>query len=136
MTILDFKNEDGSFDWTAYGAAKKAEKEERKKSGKECYQCGAYIIFGGKGYRELCYDCRLLRDDTSETTSDNYIRCPKCKGLSLVHDGDHYDLYEEGEHDITCLDCGHEYQIETSVTYSFQSPAVLGETEREEGEQV
>lgn len=135
MTCLDFKREDGSYDWDAYRAAEKREKESRKESGRDCYKCGCYLIFGGKGYRELCADCKSLQHDRDEARSSSYVRCPNCRDTANVWDGDSYDICTEGEHEITCESCNHDYTVTTSVSYRFESPALIdGQPDKDEDE--
>lgn len=37
---------------------------------------------------------------------------------------DNYTLYEDGDHDVFCEDCGHEFMVTTYVSYSFCSPGL------------
>ena len=54
--------------------------------------------------------------------SDNQVRCPKCGYLMPVGCGDLFTLFWEGMHSVCCNDCGHDFKIETSVSYTFTSP--------------
>lgn len=66
ISCMDFKLPDGQVDWKAYKAATAAERKRAVDSGRYCYSCGAYIIFGNKGYRQQCGQCERLRTDASE----------------------------------------------------------------------
>jgi DNA-directed RNA polymerase subunit M/transcription elongation factor TFIIS len=96
-----------------------------------CYVCGAYLLLA-KGYRDQCHPCRDMAEDAEEVTHDSRIRCPKCKHVESVSDGDNYDLYGDGEHEVSCGACGYEYEVSTSVSYSFQSPALIESDKAEE----
>lgn len=56
-----------------------------------------------------------------------------CGGDWNVFETDDYDLYSEGEHEVTCIDCNHEFEVSTTISYNFQSPKRLKEKEEEEG---
>lgn len=52
--------------------------------------------------------------------SRNETRCPKCKYIQKVDDD--YRIYEEGSHSVWCHDCDYEYDVETYVTITIESP--------------
>lgn len=122
VSIDDFKV-DGNVDWSAYRAA-------RVQAGEECSRCAGFIfppMFGVpkiSGPR-LCSSCREMDESADEVDSDDYIRCPHCSHRMSVHDGDSYDLYEDGEHGVSCGECGKDFEVATSVSYSFSSPALI-----------
>ena len=121
----DFKKPDGSIDWEAYTKAQVA-------TGERCRKCGSYILFGS-GYAQECSSCKRLQTD-GEVAHESFIRCPAC-GQTFNPCGD-YDVYNEGENDITCPSCAHEFTIETRITCSFTSPARLeDQTAEDEGGQ-
>jgi len=125
----DFKQPDGNTDWSAYTKAQVA-------SGERCSKCGSYILFGS-GYPQECSPCKHLQDDKDEVTHDDLVRCPAC-GRTFDPRGDDYEVYSEGENDVTCPSCEREFTITTEVSYSFTSPARLEEkaAEDEEGGEV
>ena len=45
-------------------------------------------------------------------------RCPHCGSLCRVTDK---ALYEEGEHEMSCLYCGGDFTVKTRVSYSFDT---------------
>ena len=57
-----------------------------------------------------------------EYYSSENVRCPKCGHLMPVGCGDLFTLFWEGIHIVCCNDCGHDFKIETSVSYTFESP--------------
>ena len=59
----------------------------------------------------------------SEFIDGYWVRCPKCgtKEASCDIDG----MNEDGDHDVACGECGHEYIVNTMVSIDFCSPAML-----------
>lgn len=106
----DFKDAEGKIDWKAYDKAK-------TDNGDNCKTCGHWLLFGGKGYPQDCVSCMNLKAGVPETSHEKFIRCPAC-GLMVQPDWE-YSIWEEGEHDVTCNECGKDYTVETCVTYSF-----------------
>ncbi len=85
-------------------------------------------IVGGQG--PVCSECRLLKASNPMTWARHsfMVRCPKCEHLQeAVPDCDFGEMYEEGEHTVTCDGCGLDYEISTHVTYSFESPPLAGD---------
>jgi DNA-directed RNA polymerase subunit RPC12/RpoP len=74
----------------------------------------------------------IADSETGAIIHKSRIRCPKCG-----HQHDVWDcvlpgtICEEGEHDVMCEDCEHKFTIETSVSYSFESPEMIEEDEVE-----
>lgn len=118
---------DGSTDWTKYQELQRAELEDRKSKGEICQRknCNRFIVWA-KGCPQTCSDCRAL-DSQEELHHPSEIRCPKCGYHWSVFDGEDYDLHGEGEHEVSCPDCNHTFEISTSITWSFQSPERLEE---------
>ncbi len=59
------------------------------------------------------------------STNDEYveedsIRCPSC--LHITTDLTEQGLYNEGCTNITCEQCDHDYEIETTVSFTFTCP--------------
>lgn len=123
LSYDDYKKEDGSIDWNAYRKAEIA-------NGDLCYQCGGSArLLGGPGHRVLCGSCERLSTRLNEEVDHaSRIRCPKCGYVHVVDgDWDHYEIFAEGEHSLTCSECNHDFTIETHVSYSFTSPPRLDE---------
>lgn len=116
--LKDFEDEKGKIDWKAYN---KAEED----AGERCYKCGSHIIFA-KGFRTICYSCSKATD-SEEFDHDCFLRCPKCKETWNPDDTEDYDVYADGEHGVICPECNNEFEITTSVSYSFTSPELVGE---------
>jgi NMD protein affecting ribosome stability and mRNA decay len=94
--------------------------------GRTCYRCGSYVSLmklDAPGYRRLCFKCKSLEEVKGEVIHTRFIRCPKCGKSWDAHKGDDHDLLTEGEHDVTCPTCEHEFEVGVSVTYTFHSPA-------------
>lgn len=120
ISIDDYKKADGHIDWSAYRRAK-------VDAGDECRKCGSYILFGGKGYPTTCRDCDRLEEDKGEVWHDSSVRCPKCRHVMDVSGSELYELYEEGEHEISCRSCDHDFTVNTRVEHSFESPELIPE---------
>lgn len=111
-------NEGGTVNWKTYKAAQKA-------NGEICSQCSAHIMLGGGGYEQLCYDCKNLITDKKSVTHEEYIRCPHCEFRHQPSECDMYEAYQDGDHEVDCHSCGERFEFSTSVSYSFESPAVI-----------
>ena len=118
VNFSDFKDTKGNINWTAYRAARIA-------AGELCMRCETAQYSRGSGNPRLCLDCQSLDTDSDEVTHDDYIRCPRCHHQHRVSDGDNYDLYEDGEHDFNCQSCDYDFEVSTSVSYMFRSPALI-----------
>ena len=119
LRLSEFKGADGKVDWKAYRKA-------RKECGECCRRCEALILFPD-GHPTVCHDCESLDTDTSEVRHNDLIRCPSCRGTFNPHDGDDYDLFAEGEHSVFCPSCDLKFEVSTTVSYSFKSPALESE---------
>lgn len=119
--IDKFKKPDGDVDYEAWNAAYAKDREDRKAKGELCSECGTFIVWS-KGFPDRCGDCKAL-DKPQEVHHHSKIRCPKCLRDWRVGDGDDYHLYEDGDHEVNCGYCGHDFTVITHITYSFESPA-------------
>ena len=105
----------GKTDWTAYRAA-------CLEGGQTCTQCGA-LIYPRTGHRCVCSDCKNL-EKPEEANHDSRLRCPACgESWNPAECDDPTTAYADGEHDVTCPECSHEFEITTHVSYSYTSPA-------------
>ena len=121
---MDSFKVDGKIDWEAY---RKAQIE----AGEICYQCGSLdnLIFS-PGYKKLCHQCESI-SKSRELSHDKMVRCPACGHSWKVGDNDDYDLYEDGEHEVSCSNCNHDFQVTTHVSYRFESPERVTEPKDE-----
>lgn len=131
MSYLAFKDyEDpttGKIDWKAYNAAE-------VQAGQKCTCCGG-LIYPGKGHPSRCADCENL-DADPELNHDSRVRCPKCRNHWAPSENEEYKLaYEDGEHEVTCDNCGHEFTVTTHVSYSYTSPAMIQDDPEPEAEE-
>ena len=115
INIDDHTKEDGSVDWNSYNQAK-------IDNGDACYRCESVILFG-EGFKRLCGNCNRLSLD-GEIHHKKFVRCPSCRHSWNPSDSDDYQFFEEGEHELTCPICEHEFEISTQVSYNFTSPEV------------
>lgn len=116
ISFKDFEREDGTVDWQAHGRAEVA-------AGEKCYQCGDFILYS-KGVRILCFDCNKATED-GELNHDRFLRCPKCRELWNPMDSEDYQVFQEDSHDVSCQECGHDFEVSTAVSYTFTSPAMV-----------
>ena len=115
-SISDYELPNGFTDWKAYEAAKVA-------NGDSCWLCGGYIMFGGKGYRQSCGDCRRLGGNDA-TSHEKLLRCPACRHHFAVN-WEMHQVFSDGEHEVYCPSCEHKFEIVTRVSFSFRSPEIL-----------
>ena len=123
--MKDFEDKEGNVDWKAYN---KAEVE----TGERCYNCEQFIGFG-IGHKKLCYECKCL-DKKESLRHFCLIRCPKCKHTEDVRETDSFELYSEGEHSNYCSECNYEFEIQTHIEHTFESPELLDANQVKEGE--
>jgi len=100
-----------------------------------CRLCGGGYywppIFAGifapfdKPNPHLCSDCVQMKRERGEVTHDHALRCPKC-GHVWAPDCDE-PVWDDGESEVYCPDCDHLFRVETSITFTFRSPALLAE---------
>jgi hypothetical protein len=121
----DHQTEDDTLDFTAYHKAQVA-------AGERCTLCGT-VLHPGRGCPTKCFDCKSL--DTSGTVSHvTFVRCPACKGRMDMHN-DMYEYWDDGDHEISCHHCDHEFEITTDVSRTFESPPLEeGQTEDAQSE--
>ena len=133
INLEDFTRTDGSVDWSGLRAAE-------INNGECCKTCGSYLInlFSTPAQPKDCGRCVDLKNSADEVRHSDYVRCPRCSYIfdltTLVSENCLYDLYQEGEHNMTCPECEHDFKIGTSVSYTFTSPAK--ESHREHCEEV
>lgn len=121
ISTLSFKDftVNGITNWKAY-------KEAQKAIGDVCYQCERYITLNrNAGKKTLCNSCREAHGSTDSIQHNKLIRCPKCNELFEPVVFRDFDIYEEGEHDLDCPKCKYFFIVETTVTYTFESPAMM-----------
>ena len=96
-----------------------------------CKMCGKYdkLAWVNGGY---CYDCLKLRnlakvresieEGDPDTFSSDYVVCPYC-GAAISDEDliDYPELYEDGEHEISCIECDKKFKVDTSVSYSWET---------------
>lgn len=117
------KKDDGSTDWAQYNQLQREEMDERKAKGKICQRngCNRFVMWS-KGVPQTCEDCKRL-DKPEELHHPSDVRCPKCGHHWRIGDGDDYEVYGEGTHDLTCPECETDFEVTTWVSHTFVSPA-------------
>lgn len=112
--IDDHKKADSEIDWASYQKAQVA-------NGEICIQCKGHILFGC-GHPRKCSACENMSERSGEVCHKNMVRCPHCGTISNPSDHEMYELYEEGEHDVSCPQCDESFEVSTAVSYTFTSP--------------
>lgn len=110
----DFRDAAGAIDWRAFRRA-------RLENGEICEKCGESIVYPC-GYRTICLECKDLALD-GEVSHGSRVRCPRCGATWDPHDADCYHVFGDGEHEVCCIECDHDFTISTDVSYTFTSPA-------------
>ena len=116
ISFTDFEDEFGVVNWKALRVAEIA-------GGHNCKQCGSICRGKATGSPRLCYQCTEAMG-REELNHDSRIRCPKCGAVEVV-DCDRHWLWDDGSHDVTCWSCDHDYEVQTTVSFNFCSPARL-----------
>lgn len=111
----DYRRGDGSVDWERYRAAQVA-------AGEICSRCHSYRAGLSAVGPALCWQCRAL-DAPEAVDHDSFVRCPKCGESWDPSDYDDREVYADGEHELSCVECGHAFEVTTHVSFSFSSPA-------------
>lgn len=117
-----FRKANGKIDWRALHQA-------QIDNGENCQKCHGHIMFS-RGHPALCHQCRKA-GGTEEFWHDSFLRCPKCGHLWDPMACENYDLLADGDHDAHCCECGHNFEMATSVSFSFRSPKRIQEEENE-----
>ncbi len=108
---------------------------------KICKRCGKEREM--PSWETTCYKCIKLKaleqtqaaireaepDEYVSTWSDDYVICPYCGAAMETNVGypDFPEIYEEGNHELECDECGKPFILNTRVSYSW-------ETEKKDGE--
>lgn len=102
---------------------------------KICVKCGKERFM--MSWESECYQCNKERlrdettkaiqdaeeDETIDTGSSDYVFCPYC-GEAMETDYGYEDfpeIYEEGEHTITCPECNKDFILETSCSWYYET---------------
>ena len=100
---------------------------------KICKICGkSRFMFS---WEDICYTCKQKKDlaeiqqkiknkeSDIDTFSNSYIICPYCgNALDTCYGYEDFpELYEEGDHELECNECGKTFIMETMVSYSYET---------------
>jgi uncharacterized protein YbaR (Trm112 family) len=66
----------------------------------------------------------------TDITHAHMLRCPQCRHLFATDS--EMGVYEDGEHEVYCTSCDHEFRVSTRVSFMFTSPALLSNQDTEE----
>lgn len=100
---------------------------------KICKRCGK--PFKAYMYETMCYKCQceknledikegILSGETTSTDCEDEVICPWC-GEAIEGDCETGEFYEEGTHVMECPECGKEFTLSTSVSYSYSTEREL-----------
>lgn len=123
IKLDDYRNDNGQVDFGKYI-------EAQKQVGERCTKCGT-CIFGIKVAGEKlsgpteCISCKSLHLGT-QLWHETIIRCPYCRFEMNVNDGDLWEdgIFEEGDHEVFCVECDKKFTFTTAVSYTYKSPHV------------
>lgn len=100
---------------------------------KPCKICGK--IKNLLSWEDTCYSCQKKQelkriqeqiaagDEDVDTYSTDYVICPYCGCAHETCLGyeDFPEIYEDGDHELECDECGKIFVMETTVIYSWQT---------------
>lgn len=90
----------------------------------------------------LCYSCKekmwderikeeIQSGETTETSCEDKIYCPWCG--EIYEDYDNTELmYQDGDHEVTCDDCGKSFKVTTNVSISYDTERIERSNENAE----
>lgn len=59
--------------------------------------------------------------DRLDFYGNRHPKCPHCGETCNVNEHEWWKLYEEGEHEVTCPHCDHDFTVSTSISYWFST---------------
>jgi hypothetical protein len=60
-------------------------------------------------------------EDSMEFWGNEDPKCPHCGDDFDVSENEAWEVYGEGEHELTCPSCDLDFTVETRVSYSFST---------------
>lgn len=92
-----------------------------------CKTCGKEMW---DGFYDECYSCRnkscqdkikeeISSGEEDSTFCEDDVFCPWCGEIYSTDDD--YDLYEEGEHELVCGECGKPFMADVTISYSYST---------------
>ncbi len=120
VSMNDHRTPEGDVDWKSY-------KQAQIENGEICSKCFEYILFSSN-YRTTCNKCKQLLEPP-EITHHKFIRCPNCLNAFDPYETEWYEVLSDGEHEVSCSECNHDFEISTYVDYSFRSPKEIEQKE-------
>lgn len=99
---------------------------------KVCERCGKIETIYSWGSK--CYSCMkieelektqklIMEEEDVDTGSSDYVICPYCGNATETCYGyeDFPELYEEGEHELECDECGKTFVLESSCSWWYET---------------
>lgn len=103
---------------------------------KDCKVCGKETNL--PSFEDTCYSCLIKQnlkrvqeqieanEEDVDTSSSDYVICPYCGDATETCYGyeDFPELFEDGEHTITCEECGRSFILETTISYYYKTKRI------------
>jgi hypothetical protein len=100
------------------------EEAEKKQRGESCSLCGNWIGADAPGYPRRCFECERLIKNRGAVSHERYVRCPACGSSWTAGESVGENVFEDGCHRVECQSCRIEFEVGTTVSYRFTSPAL------------
>lgn len=105
-------------------------------SGNLCVRCKKKMTFFA--WETMCYQCKKEHaleiaveaikngEEDIDTGSDDYVICPYCGNAISTDYGYEYfpEFFIDGDHELTCEECGKDFVLETSISYYYETRKV------------
>lgn len=85
-----------------------------------CYQCQKEHAL------EVAVEAIKNGEEDADTYSTDYVICPYCGNAISTDYGyeDFPELFIDGDHELTCEECGKDFVLETSISYYYETRKV------------
>lgn len=70
--------------------------------------------------KEVGWCEELNKSDKWDFRCNKFPKCPHC-GYEYEDFCDNYYILEDGDHEMNCYDCGYQFTVNTSVSYTFST---------------
>ena len=89
---------------------------------RRCTKCGG-TTWAHEDMPALCGACTIMQTDPNEIDHERLLRCPACGYMEGAKDALHDDEHSDGDQDVSCGKCGHDYTVRVDVSVLYTSPA-------------
>lgn len=87
-----------------------------------CDICESFSFQLTRSGRQVCPDCLNIESSALHCDHNKMIRCPRCRHLINPYREEMHHAFNDGDHDIICPECQHQFKVAVSVEYTFTSP--------------